>query len=96
MSWGGALRIAAPALSSFTFLLLVNDKRASAYMRELNNIKDSTFLKAKQVAAILHSSVPTVYRLAKVNQLKSHRIGRKVVFLESDTKEYLRKIGLLN
>jgi excisionase family DNA binding protein len=48
---------------------------------------------ALTVAGWLNCSRQTVYRLAESGQLRSHCIGRKVLFFEDDVNEYIRKCG---
>ena len=48
---------------------------------------------ALTVAVWLNCSRQTIYRLADSGQLKSHRIGRKVLFFEDDVNDFIRKCG---
>ena len=47
------------------------------------------FLKASEVAGHLHLAPSYVYRLAQQGKIPSARIGKRVLFLETDVYEFI-------
>jgi len=68
----------------------VIEKKITEKIQEAQTVKPFRYMTRKEVADYLHVSLPTLHEWAKMERIKSYRIGSRILFRSDEVEESVK------